>query len=175
MNEIHAMLALVALLVLVAGYYTRIQIRTLRRTTPQYEMLPDERRFLRRQAWRRLVNSGLMLVLAGLIVGAYASGMEQRGEELGERREKIRQAEGAAGKMSDEDRRFTRIYGGYWITCLLLLGAILAMAGLDLMATRRYALMKLRQIQTDRRAMLQRQLERYRQERLTLERMKDEG
>ena len=35
----------------------------------------------------------------------------------------------------------------------------------DLMATRRYALMKLRQIQTDRRAMLQRQLERYRQER----------
>ena len=58
MNEIHAMLALVALLVIVAGYYTRIQIRTLRRTTPQYEMLPDERRFLRRQAWRRLVNSG---------------------------------------------------------------------------------------------------------------------
>ena len=82
-----------------------------------------------------------------------------------ERREKIRQAEGAAGKMSDEDRRFTRIYGGYWITCLLLLGTILAMAGIDLMATRRYALMKLRQIQTDRRAMLQRQLERYRQER----------
>jgi hypothetical protein len=164
-NETNAMIALVATLLLVAGYYARVQIRTLRRTTPAFEMLPDERRFLRRQAWRRLVNSGLMLLLAGLLVGAYASGMEQRGAELGERRQKIREAEGAAGKMSDEDRRFTRIYGGYWITCLLLLGAIIAMAGIDLMATRRYALTKLRQIQTDRRAMLQRQLERYRQER----------
>ena len=164
-NEIHWMLAIVGLLLLVAGFYARIQIRTLRRTTPAFEMLPDERRFLRRQAWRRLVNSGLMVVLAGMLAGAYAFGMQQRLDELGDRRERIRQVEGAAGKMNDEDRRFTRISGGYWIGFLLLLGLILAMALVDLLATRRYALMKLRQIQTDRRAMLQRQLDRYRQER----------
>ena len=165
MNESHALIGLVAVLVLVAGVYTRKQIRTLYRTTPEYEMLPDERRFMRSQAWRRLANSGLMLVLAGLMASGSALGLEERADELGERRVKQRQADGVAGKMNDEDRQFSRLYGGYWITCLLLLGSILGLAGIDLMATRRYALKKLRQIQTDRRAMLQRQLERYRQER----------
>jgi hypothetical protein len=164
-NESHALIGLVAVLVLVAGVYTRKQIRTLYRTTPEYEMLPDERRFMRSQAWRRLANSGLMLVLAGLMASGSALGLEERADELGERRVKQRQADGVAGKMNDEDRQFSRLYGGYWITCLLLLGSILGLAGIDLMATRRYALKKLRQIQTDRRAMLQRQLERYRQER----------
>src|SRR5262249_31033789 len=159
------LLGLVAVLLLVAGIYARIQIRTLRRTTPQYEMLPDERRFLRGQAWRTLANSGLMLILALLMISSTALGLQQRADELGERRQKIRQVEGAAGKMNDQDKLFTRIYGGYWITCLLLLGGILAMAAWDLLATRRYALRALRQIQTDRRAMLERQLERYRQER----------
>jgi len=159
------LLLLVAVLLLVAGYYTRIQIRTLRRTTPEFEMLPDERRFLRSQAWRRLINSGLMIVLAGLLVTSYALRLQERADELGERRAKIRQAQGAAGQMNPQDKLFTRIYGAFWITCLLILGAILALAALDLLATRRYALRALRQIQTDRRAMLQRQLERYRQER----------
>jgi len=158
-------LLLVAVLLLVAGYYTRIQIRTLRRTTPEFEMLPDERRFLRSQAWRRLINSGLMIVLAGLLVTSYALRLQERADELGDRRAKLRQAQGAAGAMNPQDKLFTRVYGAFWITCLLILGAILALAALDLLATRRYALRALRQIQTDRRAMLQRQLERYRQER----------
>jgi len=164
-NEINWMLAIVALLLVVAGFYARIQIRTLLRTTPAFEMLPDERRFLRSQAWRRLANSGLMVALAGMLAGAYAFGIQKGLDELGDRREKIRQVEGAAGKMNDEDRRFTRLSGAYWIAFLLLLGVILAMAFVDLLATRRYAMMKLRQIQTDRQAMLQRQLDRYRQER----------
>lgn len=166
MNDINTvLLGLVAILLLVAGYYARISIRTLRLTTPQYEMLPDERRFLRRQAWRRLANSGLMVLLAGVLLGSYAFKLQERADELGDRRVKIREVEGMAGKMNDADRQFTRLYAGYWIACLLLLGVILGLAGLDLMATRRYALTKLRQIQTDRRAMIQRQLERYRQER----------
>src|SRR5262245_55950013 len=159
------LLALVAVLLFVAGYYTRANIRALWRTTPQYEMLPDERRFLRGQAWRRLINSGLMVVLAALLVGSYAFRLQERADELGDRRAKIRNAEGAAGAMNDQDKMFTRIYGAFWITCLLILGAILLMAAIDLLATRRYALRALRQIQSDRRAMLQRQLERYRQER----------
>jgi hypothetical protein len=161
--ETLVLIGLVAILLFVAGIYTRKQIRTLRRTTPEYEMLPDERRFLRSQAWRRLINSGVMFVLAILMSGAV--GLNQRADELGDRRAKLRQAEGLAGKMNDEDRQFSRFYSGYWIACLMMLGVILAVAGIDLMATRRYAMKKMRQIQIDRRAMLQRQLERYREER----------
>ena len=73
--------------------------------------------------------------------------------------------EGRVEPMAPEDRQFSRFYGAYWIGTLLVLGVIVAVAGLDLWATRRYGLRKFRQIQTDRRAMLQRQLERYRQER----------
>ncbi|MFL5338936.1 MAG: hypothetical protein ACJ8F7_02115 [Gemmataceae bacterium] len=164
MNETTVMSLLVLTLLAVAGVYTWRSIRTLRRTTLYHEMLPDDRRYLRRQGWRRLVNSVLMLLFAGLMAGSYVFGLQKRADELGERNQQAR-AEGRTDPMAPEDREFSRFYGGYWIATLLVLGAIVAIAGLDLWATRRYGLRKFRQIQSDRRAMLQRQLERYRQER----------
>jgi hypothetical protein len=161
-NEIHLMSGLVAVLLLLAGYYAQKQVRTLRKTTPYHEMLPDDRAFLRRQAWRRLVGSALMVVLAAMLFAAYASDLQARAEDLGNRHVKER-AEGQP--MSEEDKQFARIWGWYWVVFLLVLGGIVALAGVDLLATRRYGVRKLRQIQSDRRAMLQRQLERYRQER----------
>ena len=62
-------------------------------------------------------------------------------------------------------REFGRIFAGYVIAILLLLGGIVTLAGIDFMATRRYALAQLRKIQTDRRAMLERQITRWREER----------
>jgi len=161
-NEIDIVYALVAVLLLLAAVYAVKQIRTLQRTTAYHEMLPDDRAFLRRQAWRRLVGSGLMIVLAALMGGAYVSGLQARADEVGQRRQRER-AEGQP--MSDDDRDFGRLYGGYWIGFLLVLGGLVGVAGIDLLATRRYGLRKLQQIQSDRKAMLQRQLERYRQER----------
>lgn len=167
MNEWVAMSLLAGLLVLVGGYYLLTAIRTLQRTTPAYEMLPDERRFLRRQSWRRLVNSALMLVLAVLMVGAYLVGLPQRAAEIGQEREAAAQKaeDGRPPQLTDEQRQFGRFFAASVIAFLMLLFVIVMMAGLDLLATRRYALYKFRQIQTDRRAMIQRQLDKWREER----------
>ena len=164
MNETAVMSLLVVTLLTVAGVYTWRSIRTLRRTTPYHEMLPDDRQFARRMAWRRLVNSGLMLVLAAMIAFPFVTGWHQRVTDVADRRQQDRLA-GKLEPLDPDDRKLGQSYVIYWSVTLLMLGIVLAVAGLDLWATRRYGLRKFRQIQSDRRAMLQRQLERYRQER----------
>jgi hypothetical protein len=67
--------------------------------------------------------------------------------------------------LNPQDKQFSRVFGGYWVAALLVLGVIVTIAGVDLFATRRYGLRQLRRIQDDRRAMIQRNLDRYRQER----------
>jgi hypothetical protein len=155
---------LTAALVILAGYYAWKCLRTLYRTGPQFEMLPDDRRFLRQQAWRRLINSGLTLILASLLAAPFLTGLQTRAEQLGDEREQLRN-EGRSAPFSPEQREFVRFYAGYWIIFLILLGAILAVAGVDVFATRRFAMTQMRRIQADRRAMLERQLERLREER----------
>ena len=162
-SELVVMSLAAALVLVVAAYYLRWAVRTLRRTTGAFEMLPDERQFLRRQAWRRLVNSGLMLLLGVLLIGAYAGGLPQRAEEIGKQRER-EAVDGQKPPLTEEQRDFSQLFVAYWTAFLLLLGIIVALAGLDLMATRRYAVTQLRRIQTDRRAMLERQIARWREE-----------
>src|SRR5262249_34875601 len=135
-----------------------------RQTTPQFEMLPDEREYLRRQAWRRLVNSALMLLLAALIVGSYAFGLQERADDIGRQREQ-QVVDGQNPQQSSGSRVFGRTSAGYVIGILFLPGGIVTLAGLDFFATRRYALAQLQKIQTDRRAMLERQITRWREER----------
>jgi hypothetical protein len=162
---IHLALAgLVGLLLLLAAYYGWKSVRMLRRTTPQFEMLPHERQFYRRQAWRRLINSCLTLLLAGFMAVPFLTPMQEQAEQLGEERVQMRK-EGRVEPMTPEQKKFARFYAGYWITTLLVLALILLMAGVDVFATRHYAFTQMRQIQADRRAMIQRQLERWRQER----------
>ena len=163
-GELVAMSVLAVLIVLVGGYYLFTAIRTLRRTSPRFEMLPDERQFLRRQACRRLINSVLMLVLAGLLIGAYTMGMPKRLVEINDEREN-KMVDGVKPPLTKEQKTFVWFFGGSVIAFLSLLFVIVMLAGLDLMATRRYALLALRKIQTDRRAMIERQLEKWREER----------
>ncbi len=167
------MLVLSVVLIAVGAYYLRKAIRNLRQTTPEFEMLPDERDYLRRQAWRRIINSGLMFLLAAMMIGAYASGLQQRADEIGRERERAA-IDGVKPPLTEEQREFGRLFGGVWVSMLVLLGLIVMFAGIDLIATRRYALTQLRRIQTDRRAMLQRQLARWREERGGIE-PPDEG
>jgi hypothetical protein len=162
--ELVAMFALVAVLLLIAAHYLRKSIRTLRQTTPAFEMLPDDRAYLRRQAWRRIINSALMLMLAALLVGSYVGGLQERADDIGRQREQ-QAVDGRKPPPTEEQREFGRLFAGYVIAVLMLLGGIVMLAGVDFLATRRYALTQLRKIQTDRRAMLQRQITRWREER----------
>jgi hypothetical protein len=156
--------AIAAVLLLIAAYFLRRAVGVLRRTTPAFEMLPDERRYLRRQAWCRIVNSSLMVFVAMLLIGAYAAGLPQRADEIGKQRDAAA-VDGKKPPLTEEQRDFGRVFGGYWIGVLLVVGLMLFLAGLDLLVTRRYGLTQLRRIQSDRRAMLQRQLARWREER----------
>ncbi len=63
---------LVVVLLSLAGYYGWRQVRTLRSLKSPDDRSAEERRFVRRQAWLRLVGSGLMVIFAGLLVGSAA-------------------------------------------------------------------------------------------------------
>lgn len=164
MAERITMLVLVAVLVGVAWYYCRKAWRTLQATSPAFEMMPEERRFLRRQAWRRLVNGGFMIALAAMLAGSYALGLQSRAEAIGLERE-AQAVDGIKPPLTPEQQRFGRFFSGYVIVLLLVLAVVILLAGIDLFATRRYAITQLRRIQADRRAMMERQLERWRRER----------
>jgi hypothetical protein len=163
-NEWIAMSVLAGLILLVGGYYLYSGIRTLRRTTPAFEMLPDERRFLRRQAWRRIINSFLMLLLSAELVAAYAAGLPKRIDGIIDEREHAA-VDGVKPPLTDAQRQSVRFFGGCVIAFMFQLGVVIALAGLDFWATRRYALTKFRQIANERRAMIQRQLTKWREER----------
>jgi hypothetical protein len=163
-NEWIAMSVLVVILVAVGVYYLRKSVRELARTTPEFEMLPEDRTYVRRQAWRRIVNSGLMFLLAAIMVGSYASGVQERASDIAREREQAAVG-GFKPPLTQEQSEFAQLFTGLLITMLILLGLIVMLAGVDLFATRRYALTQLRRIQSDRRAMLERQLARWREER----------
>lgn len=148
---------LVAVLVGLGVYFGRRQLLELRRLRD--ESLPDEEmRYERRKAWRRLVSSSLMLVLAALLVVVVVAGIpaEKVGEEL---------REAAAAGLTDEQKATARVFGWSLIVFLLVLLVVLALAGIDLWETRRFGLRQFRKLQADRRAMIQRQTNRLRQER----------
>jgi hypothetical protein len=154
--------ALVAVLLGVAGFYGWRQVRTLRGLRGLDMRPPEECRFLRGQAWRRLVGSGLMAIFAGLLVGTLAFNPSLR--RLADRDEEARR-NNEERVLSSEDRDLAHAYGVYWIICLCVLLAILGTATLDLVATRRYGRRQIMQIQSDRRRMIEREIARSRKDR----------
>ena len=154
---------LVFVLLGLAGYYGFRQVQMLHGLRLADERSPEEREFSRRQAWRRLISSALMVVFAGLLAGSVAFTPSVRRLAASN--------EAAIGNNEEtppdfDERRFTKIvYGSYWIVALLVLLAILVLAGLDLMAIRRYGRSQLLQIQTDRRAMIEKEVAQLRRDR----------
>jgi hypothetical protein len=137
------------------------QVLALRRLRGESNLPPEDLRYERGKAWRRLVSSVLTLVLAGLLAGAlvYLEGPAQRVADE-------RAASGDLNKeLPAELKPFARLYGYTWIALLLVLMVWVLLAGVDLWATRRWGLRQQRKLQADRRAMIQRQAARLRRER----------
>jgi hypothetical protein len=118
------------------------------------------------QIRRRLINSGLMLVLAAQMAGAmvYTEIRAQRQAERADARADARERGEAQAPPTAEERSFLQFYGVYWLVFLLILLAMVALALSDLLSTRRFALRAHRQIQAERREMIDRQIARLRQE-----------
>ena len=63
---------LVVVLLALAAYYGVRQIQTLRALRIADDRSLEERAYSRKQAWRRLISSVLMVILAGLLAGSVA-------------------------------------------------------------------------------------------------------
>ncbi len=154
---------LIVLLLALAGYYGWRQVQTLRLLRTPEEAPPDEFRYLVKRAKRRLVGSGLMIVVA-VMLGGLMIFLEGPAQELAKFSEPAT-SRGEEPALSPEQHQFRLLYGFWIIGLLMSLLAMLSMAALDLMATRRFSLTQRRRIQEDRRAMIERQVARLRHER----------
>jgi hypothetical protein len=144
------------------GYYAWRQWQTLRRLRADPALPDDERAFLRNQAWRRLAGAVILLLFAALFVGIFflegpANRLVQEGEE--------NVAKNESRPLNEAQRQFLRLYGGYVIVLLLLVLALIGVAGYEIFAIRRYSVRHMRRIQDERRAMIARETARLRRER----------
>jgi len=68
--------------------------------------------------------------------------------------------------LNPNQQRSLWFFTVYWVMAILLLLAMVYVAFMDLWAVRRFGLRQIRQLQADRRAMLERQIELLRAERI---------
>jgi TRAP-type C4-dicarboxylate transport system permease small subunit len=155
---------IVIVLVALALYYGWKELQTLRHVRELDPLAVDERRYRIARAWRRLINSFLMLVLAALLGGSYVLGVEQRAAEAAQAADTKADAV-ANPEPTPEQREFLGTYSTLWYVILLIFMTIIIFALYDFMAIRRFWLRNYRQIQSDRREMIQREVARIRTQR----------
>ena len=145
---------------LIALISLRIQFRNLARFRQQ-AFASDDRAYLRSQCRRRILTSGLLLVLAGLLAGAYLSGGQQRFEKIS-----VMFDQKPPEVPTDEDRDFVKIWSIYWIVTLGVLFFVVLTAVIDYVAVALYGRSQYRRIQSEQRELLDRDLAMYRQAKL---------
>jgi hypothetical protein len=148
---------LVATLVGMAAFFVWRQWRGLRTLTSVDRLSSEDRRYSRIQVWRRTACSLLMLVLAALLAiwlfyyGWSVSDLMAKGKAVTE-------LEPGQRRLLGESLTLVNLM-------LVVLLGIIILAGWDLLAIRRYGRRHLRQIQADRRAMIEDQVTRVRSQR----------
>jgi hypothetical protein len=136
------------------------QLVLLRKPLPKD--LPSELHgHVRSQAYRRLVMSGMLCVLGGMLLGSFLLGMPERAQEIFDAGRQQR-AVGEEPHLNADQQAFLVFASGYWLVVVLLLLTVIVFAALDLWAIRRYEIVAMRQLQDDRRDMLERELSVYR-------------
>jgi hypothetical protein len=150
-------------LLALAGYYGWRQVQVLRDLRRRDDLSVEDRRYMHRQARRRLVQCGLMVVFAGLLAGSFfVFGLEERASQLGNQ---VAEEPGQRPSFDPEQKRFVYTYTIYWIVALLVLMVLVWLAAVDLFAIRRFGMRHHRQIQEDRRAMIANEVARLRGQR----------
>ncbi len=156
-------IVLVLVLLSVAILYIVRQVLALRRLRAVEEMSLEERAYLHGRAQRRLVTSLLLLLLGVMLAGALIY-LEAPAQRLADE-QTAKEQQGDTTPLAPEMRNFARLYAWFWILFLLILMAVVFLAALDYWSTRRYGLRQHRKIIDDRRAMIEREVSRLRQER----------
>jgi hypothetical protein len=153
---------LIVVLLALSVHYARRQVQTLRGLRVTEEMEPEERLYLRRQARRRIFGCVLTVLLAIFLAGLLIF-LEGPLKELADDMDAAKN-NGEDLNLSPDQRSLRKLYAIWNIGLLLTLLAVLAVAGVDYLATRRFGRRQMRRIQADRRAMIERQVARLRQE-----------
>jgi hypothetical protein len=148
-------IALAGLLGFIAVYFALGQRQTLAQLRHDVELSADDRRYLWRQVVRRLLNSVLLFLLAGFIVGWFF--LESRFVPA----EPVEP--GAPVPESVKDSVWLLAY--YVIAGLLVLLVVMTLTVADWVATARYGARRWRQLEDDRRAVLEAEVERLRRDR----------
>jgi hypothetical protein len=157
-----AALALAIPLVLVGLVSGWQQLRGLRRLRERKLVPSDEAAYLRGRHRRRFVVGALLVLIGGLIAGAFVSGMEARADELGEK--KPTDANGEKKEMTDEEKQFVWRWGAYWAGVMALTFALIGLAMADGLASRRYWLKLYREMRDEHNSQLRRDLAVYMQQ-----------
>ena len=157
-NELIFAILMVVLLLGLGGYMGWRQWRTLRRL-PHLDLSSDDRKYQKTLAWRRLVSASLMVILAGLMISSYWLGQERKAQEMSQQEHRD------DGQPSEEQKQFLTQYSTFWIIFGLVLLSLVGLAFLDLWTIHRFARRSLRQIQADRRAMIEHEVAEYRRQR----------
>ncbi|MFO0848115.1 MAG: hypothetical protein U0871_06110 [Gemmataceae bacterium] len=162
MNDPAALALVMAVGLVVLGLVTGWwQVRGLRRLAARAHVPSDEYAYLRSKHRRRLLTAGILVTVGGLIGGAYLSGMERQADALGEKR--AAPDDGPKPEMTPEQKQFVRQWGLYWIGVIVLVFALVGLAFVDAVATRRYWLTQLRTLREEHQSKLRRDLAVYKQ------------
>lgn len=154
---------LVLVLVSTSILYIVRQIVALRRLRVIEEMGVEERTYLLSRAQRRILTSMLLLLL-GIMLAAALVYLEGPAQRLADE-QTAKEQQGDSTPLPPEKRVFAQLYAWFWVLFLLVLMAVIFLAAWDYWATQRFGFRQHRKIIEDRRAMIEREITRLRQER----------
>lgn len=137
-------ISLAAILVVVAVYFGWRQRTTLAQLRHDVHIAPEDRLYYVKQICRRLICSVLLILLAGMVVGWFFLDHDVTA---------LRPAEGQP--LTEEAKDSLRFIATYWIVALGLVLVILLLASFDFMATARFGMRRMRQLENDRRTILE--------------------
>ena len=138
------------------------QVRGMKELYSRKLVPSDERAYLRGRYRRRLVVGLFLVVIGGMIAGAFLSGMEARADEMGEK--KPTDADGEKKVLTPEDKQFLWWYWGYWFGVMFLTFIVIGLAMADAIASRRYWLKIYREMREEHNSQLRRDLAVYKQQ-----------
>ncbi len=147
-------LTLAGALILFGTVAVALQIRGLRRLRARHHVPSDEFAYLRSRHRRRILTGMLLAIIGGHIGLAYLSGMEGFVDALGQQRPEG----GGKRPLGEAEKQVVRVWGIFWIWVVLQAFALIGLALVDAVATRRFWLTQYRQLREDHHTKLRRDL-----------------
>lgn len=142
-----------AVLVIIALITGSNAMLLLRRVRYGPVLASTERFYLRNRAYRRLLNSGLMMLLGAFLASGSIFGLHSEFERIMPRDRVI-----PVEERPEADKIFLRWWAIYWISVLVSVALIAFIAFLDLLATNRFANGEIRRLREENRSILERDL-----------------